>query len=86
MRRDAFYSVHPAAAMLFFVIVTVTTALILHPVVTGCSLIAACAYAVLLPKRERRHTRGGALRSQFRLYVRGAHALVLLLELRYELR
>ena len=48
MRRDAFYSVHPAAAMLFFVIVTVTTALILHPVVTGCSLIAACAYAVYL--------------------------------------
>jgi len=48
MRRDAFNSVHPAAAMLFFVLVTVVTALMLHPVITGISFIAAMAYAVYL--------------------------------------
>lgn len=52
MRRDAFYSVHPAAAMLFFVLVTVTTALMLHPVITGVSFIAACAYAIYLKGRK----------------------------------
>jgi energy-coupling factor transport system permease protein len=38
--------------MLFFILVTVTTALVLHPVITGISLAAACAYAILLKGRK----------------------------------
>lgn len=38
--------------MLFFILVTVTTALVLHPVITGISLAAACAYAILIKGRK----------------------------------
>ena len=52
MRRDAFDSVHPAVSFLFFVAVMLITAFVLHPVITGISLIAACAYTVFLKGRR----------------------------------
>ena len=52
MRRDSFATLHPAVTMLFFILVTVTTALVLHPVITGISLVTACAYAVFLKGRK----------------------------------
>lgn len=52
MRRDAFNFVHPAVSMLFFVFVTLITAFVLHPVVTGVSLICACVYYIFLKGRK----------------------------------
>lgn len=52
MRRDAFYSVHPAVSFAFFAAVLLITALVLHPVITGASLIAACVYTVYIKGRR----------------------------------
>ncbi len=52
MRRDAFYSVHPAVSFAFFAAVLLITALVLHPIVTGISLIAACVYTVYIKGRR----------------------------------
>lgn len=52
MRRDAFYSVHPAVSFAFFAAVMLVTAFVLHPVVTGASLAASCAYTVFLKGRR----------------------------------
>ena len=46
MRRDAFYGVHPAVSMAFFLAVMLITAFVLHPVLTGVSLIGAVVCAV----------------------------------------
>ena len=48
MRRDTFYSVHPAVAFAFFTAVMLITAFVLHPVITGISLVCALAYAVVI--------------------------------------
>lgn len=52
MRRDAFYSAHPAVNLAFFLAVTLITAFVLHPVISGISLFAACIYAVWLKGRK----------------------------------
>ncbi len=52
MRGDAFSRIHPAVELAFFLAVMLITAFVLHPVVTGISLIAACAYAVRLNGRR----------------------------------
>lgn len=52
MRRDSFYSVHPTVNMVFFITVMLTTALVLHPVLTGISFISALIYMVFLKGRK----------------------------------
>lgn len=52
MHRDAFYSVHPAVNMAFFIFVMLITCLVLHPVIVGISLVSACAYTVVLKGRK----------------------------------
>lgn len=52
MRGDAFYTVHPTINLAFFLAVMLITAFVLHPVITGISLAAACVYAVLLKGRK----------------------------------
>lgn len=52
MQKDAFYSVHPAVNLLFFAAVMLMTAFVLHPVITGISLLAACVYAAFLKGRK----------------------------------
>lgn len=52
MRKDAFSSIHPAVTMAFFLFVTLITAFVLHPVITGISLVSACAYHVMLKGRK----------------------------------
>ena len=52
MQKDAFYTVHPAVNMLFFAAVMLITAFVLHPVITGVSLVSACAYAIFLRGRR----------------------------------
>lgn len=48
MRSDAFSAAHPAVNLSFFLAVTLITAFVLHPVITGISLVLACAYTVYL--------------------------------------
>lgn len=52
MRRDAFYSIHPAVNMSFFIMVMLITCLVMHPVIIGISFIAACTYTVYLKGRK----------------------------------
>lgn len=52
MRRDAFYSIHPAVNMAFFVFVMLITCLVMHPVTVGISLVSACVYTVVLKGRK----------------------------------
>lgn len=52
MRKDAFYNVHPAVELAFFAAVMLITAFVLHPVITGVSLVSACVYAVFLKGRR----------------------------------
>lgn len=43
---------HPAVSFAFFAAVLLITALVLHPVITGISLAAACVYSVYLKGRR----------------------------------
>lgn len=52
MRRDAFNFVHPAVSMLFFLFVTLITAFVLNPVITGISLAAACVYYIMIKGKK----------------------------------
>lgn len=52
MRRDAFSSVHPAVELAFFLAVTLVTAFVLHPVITGISLVSAFIYSVWLKGKK----------------------------------
>lgn len=52
MRKDAFYSIHPAVNISFFIMVMLITCLVLHPVVIGISFAAACTYTVFLKGRK----------------------------------
>ena len=52
MRRDAFYSVHPAVSFAFFLAVILMTAIVIHPVITGISLMLSCACHVCLKGRK----------------------------------
>ena len=53
MRSDAFGKIYPAVELAFFIAVMLITAFVLHPVITGISLLSACAYAVILAKYAR---------------------------------
>ena len=48
MRRDAFSTLHPAVNLAFFLAVTLVTAFVLHPVITGISLFCAIVYSIWL--------------------------------------
>lgn len=52
MPKDAFYNVHPAVELAFFIAVMLITAFVLHPVITAVSLVCACAYAVIIKGRK----------------------------------
>ena len=52
MRRDAFYSIHPAVNAVFFAMVMLITCLVMHPVIVGISLVSACSYTVILKGRK----------------------------------
>lgn len=52
MRRDAFSDIHPAVSFALFAAVLVLTAFVLHPAVTGISLVSACIYTIVLKGRR----------------------------------
>lgn len=52
MRRDAFSQIHPSVSFGFFAAVMLITAFVLHPAVTGISLVSACIYTVVLKGRK----------------------------------
>ena len=52
MHEDAFFDHHPALNMAFFLAVMLITAFVLHPVITGISLVSAAVYTVVLRGRK----------------------------------
>lgn len=52
MRRNAFSSMHPAVNLAFFLAVTLITAFVLHPVITGISLVCAIVYSIWLKGKK----------------------------------
>lgn len=59
--NTAFYSLHPAVAFFFFVMVLAFAILCMHPVYAGVSLVAAILFGL--------HTRGGHLKRTLRFAV-----------------
>ncbi|MBQ3849629.1 MAG: energy-coupling factor transporter transmembrane protein EcfT [Clostridia bacterium] len=52
MQKDSFYTVNPAVNICFFAAVMLITTFVLHPVIVGVSLAAACAYTLMLKGRK----------------------------------